>query len=113
MTQRAPEVADIADQLYQDAWAQGIEMLLDDRDATPGVKFNDADLIGLPLRLTIGPRSLKAGGVELKFRDQDETRIVPLDDLVSTLRSEIDRLLAESRARAVEVAFPPPHAAQS
>jgi prolyl-tRNA synthetase len=113
MTQRAPEVADIADQLYQDAWAQGIEMLLDDRDATPGVKFNDADLIGLPLRITIGPRSLKAGGVELKFRDQDETRIVPLDDLVSTLRSEIDRLLAESRARAVEVAFPPPHAAQS
>ena len=108
MTQRAPEVAELADRLYQDAWAQGVEMLLDDRDATPGVKFNDADLIGLPLRITIGSRSLKAGGVELKFRDQDETRIVPLDDIVSTLRSEIDRLLAESRARAVEVTFPSP-----
>jgi len=108
MTQRAPEVADIANRLYQDAWAQGIEVLLDDRDATPGVKFNDADLIGLPLRITIGPRSLKAGGIELKFRDQDETRLVPLDDIVSTLRSEVDRLLAESRARAVEVPFPSP-----
>ena len=108
MAQRAPEVADIAERLYQDAWAQGVEMLLDDRDATPGVKFNDADLIGLPLRITIGPRSLKAGGVELKFRDQDETRIVPLDDIVSTLRSEVDRLLAESRARAIEVPFPSP-----
>jgi prolyl-tRNA synthetase len=113
MTHRAPEVADIADRLYQDAWAQGIEMLLDDRDATPGVKFNDADLIGLPLRITIGPRSLKAGGAELKFRDQEETRLVPIDDLVSTLRSEIDRLLAASRARAVEVPFPSPQELQS
>ncbi|HEY7708624.1 MAG TPA: proline--tRNA ligase [Candidatus Entotheonella sp.] len=113
MTQRAPEVADIADRLYQDAWAQGIEMLLDDRDATPGVKFNDADLIGLPLRITLGPRSLKAGGVELKFRDQDETRIVPLDGIVSTLRSEIDRLLADSRARVVEVPFPSPQSPSS
>jgi prolyl-tRNA synthetase len=113
MTHRAPEVADIADRLYQDAWAQGIEMLLDDRDATPGVKFNDADLIGLPLRITLGPRSLKAGGVELKFRDQDETRIVSLDDIVSTLRAEIDRLLAESRARAVELPFPSPQSPSS
>ncbi len=106
MTQRAPEVAEMADQLYQDAWTAGIEMLLDDRDASPGVKFNDADLLGLPIRVTIGPRSLKAGGVELKFRDQDESRIVPLDEAISTLRAEIDRLLSESRARAVPVPFP-------
>ena len=106
MTQRAPEVAEMAEQLYADAWAQGVEMLLDDRDASPGVKFNDADLLGLPIRVTIGPRSLKAGGVELKFRDADETRIVPLDEAISTLRTEIDRLLAESRDRAVPVPFP-------
>ena len=55
---------------------QGIEMLLDDRDATPGVKLNDADLIGLPLRLTIGPRSLKAGGAELKQRDSADATLV-------------------------------------
>jgi prolyl-tRNA synthetase len=106
MTQRAPDVVDIADRLYQEAWAQGVELLLDDRDATPGVKFNDADLIGLPLRLTIGSRSLKAGGVELKFRHRDDVTLIPLDQVVATLRREVDRLLAESRSRAVAVAFP-------
>lgn len=106
MTQRAPEVAEVAERLYREAWAQGVEVLLDDRDATPGVKFNDADLIGLPLRVTIGPRSLKAGGAELKFRTSDATRIIPLDQVVPTLRAEVDRLLAESRARAVEVPWP-------
>jgi prolyl-tRNA synthetase len=81
-------------------------MLLDDRDTTPGVKLNDADLIGLPLRLTIGPRSLKAGGAELKQRDLDDTRLLPIDDVIPTLRAEIERLLGESRARAVNVPFP-------
>jgi prolyl-tRNA synthetase len=81
-------------------------MLLDDRDATPGVKFNDADLIGLPLRLTIGPRSLQAGGAELKHRDVNDTRIIPLDDVIPTLKAEVERLLAESRARVVDMPFP-------
>jgi prolyl-tRNA synthetase len=106
MSQRAPEVAEIAERLYREAWEQGVEMLLDDREATPGVKLNDADLIGLPLRLTIGPRSLQAGGAELKHRSHRETRLVPLDQAVSTLKAEVDRLLAESRARAVEMPFP-------
>ncbi|GIX48400.1 MAG: proline--tRNA ligase [Candidatus Tectimicrobiota bacterium] len=68
MSPRAPEVEQVAEQLYREAWAQGIEVLLDDRDTTAGVKFNDADLIGLPLRLTVSARSLAAGGVELKHR---------------------------------------------
>ena len=106
MTQRAPEVAEIAERLSHEAWAQGIEILLDDRDATPGVKFNDADLIGLPLRVTIGPRSLKAGGVELKYRTQEETRIIPIDEMVSVLKAEVTQRMAESRAQAVEVPFP-------
>jgi prolyl-tRNA synthetase len=106
MSQRDPEVAAMAERLYQEAWQHGIEMLLDDREATPGVKFNDADLIGLPLRLTIGPRSLRAGGAELKHRDGDDTRIVPIDEVTATLQSEVERLLNESRARAVAVPFP-------
>ena len=106
MTQQAAGIAEIAERLYRDAWANGIEMLLDDRDATPGVKFNDADLIGLPVRLTLGPRALRAGGVELKFRTRDETRIVPLDQVVQTLRAEVERLLAESHARVVTMPFP-------
>jgi prolyl-tRNA synthetase len=106
MSQRDPGVAAIAERLYQEAWQHGVEMLLDDREATPGVKFNDADLIGLPLRLTIGPRSLQAGGAELKHRDADETRLVPIDDVITTLKAEIERLLSASRARAVDVPFP-------
>lgn len=106
LTQRAPEVLEIAEKLYQDAWAAGIEILLDDRDATPGVKFNDADLLGLPIRLTVGARSLKAGGVEMKFREQTESRMVPLDDVIPTLQAEVQRLLRESRSRAVEVPYP-------
>jgi prolyl-tRNA synthetase len=106
MTQQAAEVAEVAERLYRDAWDNGVEMLLDDRDATPGVKFNDADLIGLPVRLTLGPRALRAGGIELKFRTSDATRIVPLDQVVQTLQAEVERLLAESRARAVAMPFP-------
>ena len=105
MSQR-PEVAAIAERLYHDAWQHGVEMLLDDRDATPGVKFNDADLLGLPLRLTIGPRSLQAGGAELKHRAADDTRIIPLDAVIPTLQAEVERLFAESRARVVDMPFP-------
>lgn len=106
LTQRAPEVVELAERLYREAWAQGIEMLLDDRDATPGVKLNDADLLGLPLRLTIGPRSLKAGGAELKLRGSEESVLVPSEALIPTLQAEIQRLLAASRARTVPVPFP-------
>ena len=106
LTQRAPEVTEIAERLYREAWAAGIEMLLDDREATPGVKLNDADLLGLPLRLTIGPRSLKAGGAELKPRGASEATIVPVEQIISTLQAEIARLLAESQQRVRLIPFP-------
>jgi prolyl-tRNA synthetase len=106
MLHRAPEVAETAERLYQEAWDAGIEMLFDDREATPGVKFNDADLLGLPIRLTIGPRSLKQGAVELKFRRETEARSIPLDEVIPTLKTEIKRLLDESRDRAVTMVFP-------
>jgi prolyl-tRNA synthetase len=106
LSQRDPEVAEIAERLYREAWQQGVEMLLDDREATPGVKLNDADLIGLPLRLTVGPRSISAGGAEMRHRDRDDTRVVPIDQVVPTLKAEVERLLAESRARAVARPFP-------
>jgi prolyl-tRNA synthetase len=92
--------------LYHEAWAAGIEMLLDDRDATPGVKLNDADLIGLPLRLTIGPRSLTAGGAELKQRGSDATTLVAVEQIIPTLQAEIARLFAESQRRVVPMPFP-------
>jgi prolyl-tRNA synthetase len=69
--------------LYQALQLAGVEVLFDDREARPGVKFNDADLIGLPLRLTVSERSLAAGGVEVKVRAGGETAVVPLDKLVN------------------------------
>jgi prolyl-tRNA synthetase len=58
----------VAEKIYADLTARGVEVLLDDRDERPGVKFKDADLIGIPLRIGIGERSLAKGEVELKAR---------------------------------------------
>jgi prolyl-tRNA synthetase len=96
---------DTAERLYQDLVAKGIEVLLDDRDESPGVKFNDADLIGLPLRITVGDRALKQGGVELKRRTSKDKAIVPLDKIVATVQSEIAALEEEIAERVAEVPF--------
>lgn len=93
LAKKAPQAVEVADRIYDELWAAGIEVLYDDRDdPSPGVKFNDADLIGLPLRVTVSARSLEAGGVELKRRDQDERRMVPLDELLATVRSQLAAL---------------------
>jgi prolyl-tRNA synthetase len=86
------ETLDTAEQLYAKLNSAGIETLYDDRPESPGVKFNDADLIGLPLRVTVSERALKAGGVELKRRDQVEREIVPLDAVIARLQLEIAAL---------------------
>lgn len=70
--------------------AAGISVLLDDRPLSPGVKFATADLIGCPLRLTIGRRSLEQGGVELKARRQSETQLIALETLISHLQQVIN-----------------------
>jgi prolyl-tRNA synthetase len=70
------EVKAVADKIYADLNAAGIDTLLDDRDARPGVKFIDADLIGFPLRINIGDRGLKEGKVELKKRTAAEAEMV-------------------------------------
>ncbi|MAT98941.1 MAG: proline--tRNA ligase [Anaerolineaceae bacterium] len=69
--------------LYTQLQETGVAVLLDDRDERPGVKFNDADLIGLPLRLTVSQRSLAFGGVEVAARAGGETAVVPQDDLLT------------------------------
>ncbi len=89
--------------LYMQLQAAGVEVLLDDREATPGVKFNDADLIGLPLRVTLGERSIKQGGAELKRRDQDERVLVPMNEIVARLRAEIAEMREEIGKRVVQV----------
>jgi prolyl-tRNA synthetase len=87
LAKKAPQAVEVADRLYDELWAAGIEVLYDDREEpSPGVKFNDADLIGLPLRITVSARSLEQGGVEHKRRSGAERQIVPLAGLVTTIR---------------------------
>jgi prolyl-tRNA synthetase len=93
-TERTPEVAAAADKLYQELQALGVEVLYDDRDERAGVKFNDADLIGIPLRLTIGSKGLANGALELKLRRSGEVRDLSLDNLAATLRQIVDDELA-------------------
>lgn len=94
-----------ADQVYEQLAAASLEVLYDDRDESAGVKFNDADLIGLPIRLTVGARAWKEGGVEMKLRHSDERIIIPLDNLVNTVQAQIDALFAEIQATVVPVPF--------
>jgi len=80
-----PEVVDAAEKLYQALLAQGYDVLYDDREETAGVKFNDADLIGAPVRLTISRRTLASRSYEVKARWASEVRLVPeaeLDDVI-------------------------------
>ncbi len=86
----------IVEQLYTDLDASGIEVLYDDRTESAGVKFNDADLLGLPLRAVVSKRSLKNGGIELKRRAESSGRIVSLEEAVQTIRAEVSKGLAAS-----------------
>ena len=95
----------LAEHLYADLQTSGIEVLYDDRDESPGIKFNDADLIGLPLRVTVSERSIKQGGVELKRRDQQEKNIISSGSAVIKLKSEISLLEADIRETVKEVSF--------
>ena len=81
-----PEIAEEVERLYGDLRSRGFSVLYDDRNASAGVKFNDADLIGLPLRLTLSSRSLRDGGVEVKWRGQSEREVRTLEDLPLVLR---------------------------
>ena len=78
---KAQETIATADQLYAELQAAGKEVLYDDRDESAGVKFADADLIGVPLRVTVSDKSLKAGGAEVKRRNSTEKSIVPVESI--------------------------------
>ena len=83
------ESSAIAEMLYQQFNDEHLECLFDDREESPGIKFNDADLIGNPIRLTISERSIKNGGVEFKRRNILDKSIIPLENTLSVLKKEI------------------------
>jgi prolyl-tRNA synthetase len=95
-----------ADRIYGALRQAGLEVLYDDRQESPGVKFNDADLIGVPIRITVSARSLAQGGVEMKRRDQTAKETVSEASLVERLQSELRSRLDEMSSRIVRASFP-------
>jgi len=91
-------VRETAEKLYDELTAAGVEVLLDDRPARPGVKFKDADLIGIPLRLVVGERALADGQVELKRRTDAKAARVATDDAVAQTLQVLEALHAACRA---------------
>ena len=85
-----PDVANAAEDLYGRLTQAGIDVLYDDRSESPGVKFNDADLLGLPVRLVVSPRNLKQNVVEVKRRSQSEAVTVPPDEVVAKVRELLE-----------------------
>ena len=100
-----PQAEETAERLYTDLKAAGIEVLYDDRDESPGVKFNDADLIGCPVRITVSERALTQAGVEMKLRRDQEKIIVPLPEVLERLRSVIQSLRDEIVSKVTPVAY--------
>jgi prolyl-tRNA synthetase len=84
---RDPAVGEAAEGLYSRLTDAGVEILYDDRDESPGVKFTDAELLGMPRIMTISPRSLAAGGIEVTERASGERSVRPISEVEAELRS--------------------------
>ena len=88
---KSEQVRQVADQLYAELQAAGVDVLLDDRDERPGVMFAEMELIGIPHRLTIGERGLKEGKVEYVDRRSLQTTPVPVGDAYAFVRERLAR----------------------
>jgi prolyl-tRNA synthetase len=84
-----PDVQATTQKLYADLQAAGVDVLLDDRDERPGVKFKDADLVGLPIRIAVGKKGLAEGKVEWKRRDSKDVELVAVADLVAKAKDAV------------------------
>jgi prolyl-tRNA synthetase len=89
--QKSARVQETADALFRDFNAAGIDVLLDDRDARPGVKFADSELLGIPHRIVIGERSLAAGNLEYRDRRETESTEISAADPVGYIRLKLSR----------------------
>jgi prolyl-tRNA synthetase len=94
---------EVGEKIYKDLSDSGIEVLFDDRKESAGVKFADADLIGLPIRITVGNRSLKEGKVEVKLRSNlDETLSYDLENIEGEIKDLIGKLTSQINDNLVE-----------
>jgi prolyl-tRNA synthetase len=83
--------SEAANLLYEELRRRGLEVLLDDRDERPGVKFKDGDLIGIPLRITIGAKGLKKGSLELRWRREGKSIDIPVTGAAQTICSHLSK----------------------
>jgi prolyl-tRNA synthetase len=90
-----------ADRLAAELEAQGVDVLIDDRDERPGVKFKDADLVGIPIRVVVGAKSLSKGGIEIKLRTEKTSTIVPADQAAARIAGLIQDALSQPRSNVV------------
>jgi len=88
------EVLAAGEKLYQDLLAEGVEVLLDDRDERPGSKFKDADLLGIPLRVNVGARGLKEQSFELQERRAGERVMLPIEGAAQKVAEQVRAALA-------------------
>ncbi|MCB2180062.1 proline--tRNA ligase [bacterium] len=98
-------VEEAAEKVYQDLLDADLEVLFDDRNESPGVKFNDADLIGIPIRVTVGAKSLNQGLIEIKVRKEADRKQIPLESLVDEVLAIKKSLEDEIENMVVEVPF--------
>lgn len=94
VSQNDDTVSAAAERIYRDLQARSVEVLLDDREERPGVKFKDADLLGIPLRVTVGPRALQRGNVELKQRRAPKADEVSLSEAAGRVASIVQSALS-------------------
>ena len=86
------EVAATAEKIYGEIQGQGLDVLIDDRDVRPGVKFKDADLLGIPVRINVGARNLKNGRVEMKLRTEAESVLIPTQEAPKMIAAKVKEL---------------------
>jgi len=87
-----PEIVEAAEGLYNELRSAGIDVLFDDRPERPGVKFNDMDLIGFPVRVVVGKRGLENGEIELSLRREGEKRLTPISEMVEAVQAMLEDL---------------------
>jgi prolyl-tRNA synthetase len=91
LQQDDPNLVALCEKLYGDLRAAGIDVLYDDRDERPGVKFKDADLVGVPFRIAVGKKGLAEGVVELKLRRSPEVRKIKIADITAQVIAEVQK----------------------
>ena len=93
------ETMEVAEDIYMRLNESGVEAIIDDRDERPGIKFKDADLMGIPIRITIGSKNLKNGMVEVRVRETGETRLAPVASVVDEAAQWVNEKMKESLVR--------------